>query len=407
MNKYDTIIVGGGPAGLFAAANLKNSKVMLIEKGERLGWKLLISGTGQCNYTHAGSIFEFLIHYGRNHRFLKPAFQAFSNVDAIQFFKVAGMESFEDKNGKVFPASLNASDVLKVLTDTCKTRNVRILQGAPVLAVENNGSLFIIKTSKEQFECQHLIIATGGLSYPATGSTGDGYKFAERMGHSIVKPKPALSPVIVHNYQMSDLMGISLSAVSISLYNGGKKSGETRGDIVFTQKGLSGPGILDFSRFIADGDILKINFTAFSPDDFTRKFMVDSQKNGKETLQSWLKPNNIPKNLLRFLIDMAGAEPDRQIAGISRIIRLRLAELFCECPFIIEKVAGYKTAMATAGGVALEEVSSKTMESKQIKNLYFAGEVLDIDGDTGGYNIQAALSTAFLAATAINSKSAL
>ena len=405
-NNYDTIIIGGGPAGLLAAASLKNSRVLLIEKGEQPGRKLLISGSGQCNYTHAGKIYDFLKHYGRNFRFLKQAFKSFSNEDTIRFFKEFGLESIEDKNGKIFPASLNSKDVLRVLLEKCRDSKVNILNANPVKKVEYSDNSFLVSTEKASYNSKNLIIATGGLSYPKTGSTGDGYKFAEMLGHTIVTPKPALSPVFVRDYQMAHLMGISLSSVSVNLYRDGKKTGENTGDIVFTHKGLSGPGILDFSRYIHDGDNLKLILTGLSPDNFNRKFIADAQKNGKETLQSWLKAYDIPRNLLRFLIHQAEAEPNDQIAGISRNIRFRLSELLCECPFIVEKIAGYKSAMVTAGGVALEEVSSRTMESKLISHLYFAGEVLDIDGDTGGYNIQAAFSTAFLAAKSINSKSA-
>lgn len=404
-NTYDTIIIGGGPAGLLAAARLKNSRVLVLEKGEQPGRKLLISGSGQCNYTHAGSIYDFLKHFGRNFRFLKHAFKAFSNEDTIRFFRESGLESIEDKNGKIFPASLNSKDVLRVLLAKCRDSKVNILNASPVMLVEHTDNSFLVITEKTSYKSKNLIIATGGLSYPKTGSTGDGYKFAEMLGHNTVMPKPALSPVYVRDYQMSHLMGISLTSVSINLYRDGKKTGENTGDIIFTHKGLSGPGILDFSRNIHDGDILKLNLTGMSMENFNQKFILDSHMNGKATLQSWLKAYDIPRNLLRFLINQAGTEPDHQIAGISRNIRFRLSELLCECPFTVEKVAGYNAAMVTAGGVKLEEVSSKTMESKLIENLYFTGEVLDIDGDTGGYNIQAAFSTAFLAAESINLKS--
>lgn len=399
---YDTIIIGGGPAGLFAAINISHGSVLLLEKGEKPGRKLLIAGTGQCNYTHAGSMSDFLHYYGRNFSFLKYALNKFTNNNLISFFKESGLESIEDKNGKIFPTTLRSADVLNVLLEACKKNNVHILQGIPVSGVAVNPEGFIVKTVTRQFSCSKLIIATGGLSYPATGSTGDGYNFARTLGHSIVEPRPALSPIIVHDYRMAQLMGISLKSASIALFCEGKKAAEHRGDIVFTHKGLSGPGIIDFSRFITGGDTLKISFLNVSPDSFSRDFIEFAKINGKLTVQLFLKPYNLPRNLLKFLIEEAGAMPDQQIAEVSRQTRLKLAELFCEYPFFVERLAGYKSAMATAGGVNLGEVSSKTMESKLVKNLYFAGEVLDIDGDTGGYNIQAAFSTAWVAASAIN-----
>ncbi len=405
VNTYDTIIIGGGPAGLFAAANLKNSRVLLIEKGERPGRKLLISGSGQCNFTHAGNVGELLKHYGGNGRFLRDALHTFSNKDLIGFFSGAGIEPVEDKNGKIFPSSLKANDIYKVLIDKCNDNRVTILASSPVTGIDYSDGSFAISAGSTIFKCRNLVIATGGLSYPATGSSGDGYRFAESLGHTLVKPKPALTPVYIHGYRMTELSGISLTDVKINLFRNGKKAGEHTGDVVFTYKGLSGPGILDFSRFITNGDILKINFANENTEAFNRNFILVSQTDGKTTLQSFLKQYNIPRNLMRFLIEIAGSAPDQQIAVITKSVRIKLAELFCESPFLVEKPGDYKVAMATAGGVALGEVSSKTMESRLKENLYFAGEVLDIDGDTGGYNIQAAFSTAFLAAKSINTKS--
>lgn len=404
INIYDTIIIGGGPAGLFAASNLKNKQVLLIEKGLHPGRKLLISGSGQCNFTHSGTVSELLKHYGENGRFLRDALHTFSNKDLTGFYAEAGIGSVEDKNGKIFPASLKANDIYKVLIDKCIDNRVTLLTSSPVTGVEYSVGGFTISSGSTCFKCRNLIIATGGLSYPATGSSGDGYRFAESLGHTIVKPKPALTPVIIHEYRMAELSGISLTDVKINLFRDGKKAGEHTGDVVFTYKGLSGPGILDFSRFILKGDILKMNFANENTEAFTREFIHVSQTAGKTTLQLFLKQYNIPKNLMRFLIEDAGTAPDQQIAVIPRPVRIKLAELFCECPFLVEKPGDYKVAMATAGGVALGEVSSKTMESRLTENLYFAGEVLDIDGDTGGYNIQAAFSTAFLAAKSINTK---
>lgn len=401
---YDTIITGGGPAGLFAAANLKNSRVLLIEKGANPGRKLMISGSGQCNFTHAGSVNELLKHYGDHGRFLKEALVTFSNKDLIAFYADEGIRSVEDKNGKIFPASLKASDIYKVLIDKCNNNNVKILTSSPVSRIDYSDGGFTVTTGSTCFKSKNLIVATGGLSYPATGSSGDGYKFAVSLGHTIVKPKPALAPVYIHAYRMAELSGISLTDVKINLFRDGKKAGEHTGDVVFTYKGLSGPGILDFSRFINEGNTLKINFVNENIDDFTRKFILVSQTNGKTTLQQFIKQYDVAKNLMRFLIENAGSMPDQQIAVIPRLMRIKLAELFCEYPFVVEKPGDFKVAMATAGGVALGEVYSKTMESKITENLYFAGEVLDIDGDTGGYNIQAAFSTAFLAAKTINSK---
>ncbi len=401
--RYTTIVIGGGPAGLFTAVNLQDYNSLLIEKGDKAGRKLLISGTGQCNFTHSGSMSDFLRHYGTNSRFLKHALHAFNNMDLIAFFKDAGIESIEDKNGKIFPASLKAADILNTLLNACSDRNISFLRGCPVISVKHSGDTFRVYTSDSEFHCHNLVIATGGKSYPSTGSTGDGYRFAEMLGHTIVEPKPALCAITISDYKMAALSGISIPSAGISLFQNGVKTNEHHGDIVFTLKGLSGPGIIDFARYMHDGDLLKINFTGISQQVFVQEFVSCTQKSGKIPLQTWLKLFNVPKNLLRYIIDEAGGLPEQPMAEIQKKVRTRLSELLCAYPFQIEKLSGYKSAMVTAGGVALNEISSSTMESRLVRNLYFAGEVMDIDGDTGGYNIQAAFSTAYAAACAINS----
>jgi predicted Rossmann fold flavoprotein len=401
--KYDTIVIGGGPAGLFTAINIEGQKVLLIEKGERTGRKLLISGTGQCNFTHAGRLNDFLKHYGRNHRFLKQALHKFSNTDLVGFFKMAGVDAVEDKNGKIFPASLRASDILDALLYACSARKVMIIRNNPVIRVEHDKDSFSVFTESTTFICRNLVIATGGMSYPSTGSTGDGYRFAGMLGHTLIEPRPALCAVTVKNYKMAAMSGISIPSAMIGLFHQGIKTNEHRGDIVFTLKGLSGPGIIDFSRYIQAGDILKINFLGTNQQSFVEEFISFAQKNGKTAIQTWLKTFNVPKSLLKFLIEEAGGMPDQPMAETRKKVRNGISELLCACPFVVENLSGYKSAMATAGGVPLSEISSGTMESKIIRNLYFAGEVMDIDGDTGGYNIQAAFSTAYTAAMAINS----
>lgn len=403
---YQTIVIGGGPAGLFAAAMTGSAPTLLIEKKERFGLKLLISGSGQCNFTHRGQPADFLKHYGNNHRFLKKALYEFSNNDLIRFFEKEGLTSVEDKNGKIFPSSLKSSDVLNILLRKCREKEVKLLSGSPVARVEHREGWFLVITDAAVFRSRNLVIATGGLSYPSTGSSGDGYRFAEMLGHCIVKPKPALTPVSVKNYSMADLSGISLSDTEIHLYHKGKKTATHRGDIVFTLTGLSGPGIIDFSRYIEPGDLLKLNFANENSFSFNDRFIEDAASSGKTTLQTWLRPLSIPRNLLRRLLQKAGIEPDMPMAAVNKQSRIALVECMCECPFEVEKTGGFKTAMATAGGVDLGEVSPQTMESKLVPGLYFAGEVLDIDGDTGGYNIQAAFSTAYMAARSISQKAA-
>ncbi len=401
---YQTIVIGGGPAGLFAASRMSHGSTLLIEKKERFGLKLLISGSGQCNFTHRGQPAEFLKHYGNNHRFLKKALYEFTNADLIRYFQQEGLHTVEDKNGKIFPSSLKSSDVLDILLRKCRENEVTLLSGKPVTRVEYHEGCFFVYTDSSVFRSGNLVIATGGLSYPSTGSSGDGYRFAEMLGHHIVNPKPALTPVTVKDYRLADLSGISLCDIEVQLYQNGKKTATHRGDIVFTLSGLSGPGIIDFSRYIEAGDVLKLNFVNEHSAQFNERFIKEAVSSGKTTIQAWLRPFNIPRNLLRRLLQIAGVEPGMPMAAVNKQSRNALVAGLCECAFEVEKTGGFKTAMATAGGVDLGEVSPQTMESKLVPGLYFAGEVLDVDGDTGGYNIQAAFSTAYLAAKSIQQK---
>ena len=397
----DVLIIGAGPAGLFAASQCKSLDVLVLEKNNSTGKKLLISGTGRCNITHDCATSEFYAHYGQNHRFLKPALNAFSNRDLIAFLNLHGLNTVTDKNGKVFPETQRAEDVLKVLIDACKQNRVDIKCDEAVHSVQRSSIGFTVSTSKGEYHSRFLIITTGGMSYPATGSTGDGYRFAKQLGHAIVPPKPSLSPVIVKDYSMASLAGVALPDRQLSLYRGMKKIGSHEGDIGFTHKGLTGPGILDFSRMIQSGDVLKINFLGIPTDEFRNSLIGFAATDGKTAIQTLLKKMELPRSLVQLVLHSVQVSPDLRLGEITKPIRNLLVAAFCEHEYVVERVAGFNMAMVTAGGVDLEEVNAKTLESKLVEGLFFAGEVLDIDGDTGGYNLQAAFSTAFLAAKCI------
>jgi predicted Rossmann fold flavoprotein len=403
MIEAETIIIGAGPAGLFAAAHCKSNSVILLEKNELPGRKLLIAGSGRCNLTHKGDIGDFFDHYGKNSRFLKTALLGFNNEQLIHFFENHQMNCYTDKNGKVFPDSDSSSDVLQILLKVCKDNNVLMKTGQNVLDIKRSGIGFLIRTQNGEFQCKQLIIATGGKSYPKTGSTGDGFEFARLLGHSIVSTKPSLTPVFIHNFPMAELAGVTLINVPVYLYRENKKIQEHSGDICFTHKGLTGPGILDFSRFFENKDMLRINFSRITQDDFRIQFLQTADHNGKLFVKTFLKQFEIPNSLIEIILKALGIDNAEKMGNITKTQRNQIIQSFCEHPFPIDYVGGYEMAMVTAGGVALNEVSSKTMESKLHKGLYFIGEVLDIDGDTGGYNLQAAFSTAYLAAKSINS----
>jgi len=396
LKSSDILIIGAGPAGLFTAIHCKGRKVIVLEKNATPGKKLLISGTGRCNLTHDCKLSDFFNHYGANHRFLKTSLHGFTNFDLIRFFNDNGLETVVDKNSKVFPASQKASDVLQVLIKVCNKNMVEIACNQQISKIRKSETGFEVRTNSGIFTSRILVITTGGMSYPATGSTGDGYHFAKQLGHSIVPPKPSLSPVFIREYTMASISGVSVQNKLVYLYRGDKKIIEHRGDIGFTHKGLSGPGILDFSRHIVSGDILKVNFIDIRTDDFRNELIKVSEKEGKIAIQTYLKKFDLPRSLVLLILQSININPETRLAEITKIQRNQLVAVFCEFPFTVEKVGGFNMAMVTAGGVCLDEVNPKTMESKLVPGLFFAGEVLDIDGDTGGYNLQAAFSMGFL-----------
>lgn len=404
MKSADVLIIGAGPAGLFTAIHCKNRKVIVLEKNAVPGKKLLISGTGRCNLTHDCKLSDFFDHYGENHRFLKTALHHFTNTDLIHFFNDHGLDTVVDKNGKVFPATQKASDVLQVLVDTCQRNKIEIVCNQQVTEVKKTDSGFEIRTKEGVFRSKFLVITTGGMSYPTTGSTGDGYHFAKQLGHSVIPPKPSLSPVFIRDYSMASISGVSVQNKAVYLYRANKKISEHCGDIGFTHKGLSGPGILDFSRHILSNDILKVNFLDKKNDEFRNEFIIAAEKDGKTAIQTYLKKFDLPRSLVLLVLQSIKIEPETRLADITKLNRNQVVAAFCEYPFTVEKVGGFNMAMVTAGGVSLEEVNPKTMESKLVPGLYFAGEVLDIDGDTGGYNLQAAFSMGYLAGQSIGAK---
>jgi hypothetical protein len=293
---------------------------------------------------------------------------------------------------------------LKVLLDACKKNEIEIAYSQQVTSVRKTDSGFEVKTVTGIFTYNVLVITTGGMSYPATGSTGDGYHLAKQLGHAVVPPKPSLSPVFIRDYLMASISGVSVQDKLIYLYRGNKKINEHRGDIGFTHKGLSGPGILDFSRHILSNDILKVNFIDVNQDAFRNELIKASEKEGRTAIQTYLKKSDLPRSLVMLILASMEIKPETRLAELTKAQRNQVVAALCEYPFIVEKVGGFNMAMVTAGGVDINEVNPKTMESKRVPGLYFAGEVLDIDGDTGGYNLQAAFSTGYLAAKELGSK---
>ena len=386
------VIVGAGPAGLAAGIASADGGAVLLEKNAMSGRKFLLSGSGQCNVTHGGPMDDFVVHFGdkRKARFVTPALFAFDNRATVRYFEECGVPMWERDDGKIFPGSLKSETLLGALLADFTNRGGTLRTETAVEAVRKIDGGFLVETSRESFRAEKLIVSTGGCSFPKTGSGGDGFRFAESFGHRIVSPRPALTPVYVRDFPFTDCSGIAFRQVKTEIVRNGKPFRAGRGDVLLTHHGLSGPGILDLSRGIEPGDELRVVVCPNAGNLST--FLT-----GKKILKNALSSLELPERFLVRLLETLKVPPDKPVAEVNREERKRLETALTGLPFVVEKLGGWNEAMATAGGVALDEVNRQTMESRLAPGLFFCGEVLDIDGDTGGYNIQFAISSGMLA----------
>jgi predicted Rossmann fold flavoprotein len=407
MEKPDVVVIGAGPAGLSCAihASADGCRVLVLEKNPVPGAKLLLSGTGQCNITHEGDIRDFFTHYGGHGKFLKPALLSFSNRDLMEFFRGRGLAMMAGENGKLFPGTRQAADVLAVLLKECEKRGVSIQYSEPVTEVSRTAESFTVITDTARYKASIVVITTGGASYPQCGTTGDGYRLAASLGQPVTETAPALTPLLVRPFPFAALMGLSFEGMSFSVWREGKKVADHTGDVLFTHLGLSGPGILDASRGIRPGDVVRLSFAGMRREEFAADIARRAAENPNWQVGTILAKYPIPERLNRKLLKISEIPEDQKCAHFSAAQRLVLVTNCTEFPLTVTALGDYKIAMVTRGGVALDSVNMKTMESKSVPGLFFAGEVLDIDGDTGGYNLQAAFSTGYLAAQEIRKRS--
>ena len=407
MNRFDLIVVGGGPGGIFTAitAAEKGLKVALLEKNKRIGNKILVAGSGKCNLTHTGKPKEFLDKYGMNGKFLKEAINKFSPEMLKTFFKENGLPLvLVEESGKYFPQTFSSLDVVALLKRKMENLGVKIVENIKIENVTKSEDEFIITTDKDTYISDNVALATGGKSYPGVGTTGDGYVMAKELGHKIVPPKPALTPVFVRDYMFEELSGISFQDVKVTVWRENKKVVEKRGPVLFTHTNFSGPGILDNSRYIENGSFLEINYVDKDFETLNREIIEEMNKDGKKTVKRVLNSYFLPDRFIRRVLYLAEISEELKLSELSKEKRENLVKMLSSNKMEVTKVGSFEMAMVTRGGVAIDEVNQKTMESKKVSGLYLVGEILDIDGDTGGYNIQAACSMGVLAAKSMKKK---
>jgi len=408
--KYDIIVIGGGPSGMMTAgiAGQNGARVLLIEKNHNLGAKLLITGKGRCNITnHTLKVSELVKQYGVNGKFLFSAFNKFGVEDTMAFFENYGVGVKVERGNRVFPQSDRAIDVLNVLKKFLKESKVEIKTKAQVKDIIKKGKKIekIVLSDGQELVADDFIIATGGKSYPMTGSTGDGYGWLQKLGHHIVSPRPALVPILVREKWVRELEGLSLKNVEIGIYKNNKKIKSEFGEAIFTDNGLSGPIILDLSKTAGEllpGDVnLKIDFKpALDDKKLDDRLQKDFKEFGAKMFRNYLA-ELCPSKLIPVMIKLSGISADKKVNAISREERKNLLKLLKSFTLEIKALDGFDKAIITAGGVDLKEIDPQTMRSKIIENLYLVGEILDIDGPTGGYNLQVCWSTGNLAGSQI------
>ena len=400
------IIIGAGPAGMMAAIRAgKNHDVILLDGNERIGKKLFITGKGRCNVTNAKDISEFFEYIPGNPHFLYSALYSFTNEDTMSFFDNEGIKLKIERGDRVFPDSDKSSDIIRGLSNGLSKANVKIMLNSKVrdIVLEDKTIKEVILNSGEKIKGDHFIIATGGASYPSTGSVGDGQRFAKALGHKIKTLTPSLVPIEIYDDWCKELMGLSLKNVSVSIKDGKKTVYKEQGEMLFTHFGISGPLILSGSRFIKGNNEYKVVIDlkpALDNGELDKRIQKDFSKFLNKDFKNSLD-ELLPKKLIPVIIKLSGILEDKKVNEITKEERKTLVTVIKGLEMKVKGLRSIEEAIVTAGGIDTKEIDPSTMKSKIINNLSFAGEVIDVDAFTGGYNVQIALSTGYLAGESI------
>lgn len=412
---WDVAVIGGGPAGMMTAGRAAElgSKVLLLEKNDTLGKKLLITGGGRCNVTNAEfDVRTFLSKFKGNDKFLFSAFSQFEVKDAFDFFHLRKMDTKIEAEKRAFPKSEKAESVWNVLVEYLKAGGVTVLSHSPVkeLVAENGKVTTIILGNGDAIYAHSIVVATGGKSRPETGSTGDGFTWLKKLGHTVVEPDSALVPVAIKDAWVKRLSGVSLQNIKLTLFQNGVKQEAKKGKILFTHFGVSGPTIINMSKDI--GELLKYGEVVLSLDllphldygmlntKLQELFKSEHTKKFKNSLKSL-----VPSALSPIIVELSEINPDTKCNSISRKERLRLVKLLKDIPLNVKGLLGAEKAIVTSGGVVLSEIDFKTMCSRLYPNLYLVGDILDIDRPSGGYSLQLCWTTGFVAGSELGKKS--
>lgn len=398
------VIIGGGPAGMMAAiTSAQNGKhVILIDKNDILGKKLLITGKGRCNLTNSCDIDGFIANIPVNARFMYSAFKAFDNKSLMNFFENRGIKLKEERGGRIFPESDKSSDIQTALIKSLKTEGVEIIKGRAIkINTEENTVSSVVLENGKMILCESIIIATGGKSYPLTGSTGDGYALAQSLGHEIITPKPSLVPLEVEDKSLCELQGLSLKNVALKIKDpsNGKELYDDFGEMMFTHFGITGPMVLSASAYVKNigGKIAEIDFKpALSEEKLNERIKRDFDMYKNYDFINAVK-DLLPSKLVPIVANYSKIPEHKKVNQITKEERLELIKALKHFTFKIKCTRPISEAIITSGGVSVKQIKPSTMESKLVKGLFFAGEVIDVDAYTGGFNLQIAFSTGYIA----------